>query len=267
MEDRMVYPTSLPGYTRSQPVLECAEEREVVKVRSLLTYVVHDMRTPLHSMLAGLSLIYRQSPPESLSPATRLALEAMTISCQQLMAMTDRVLEAARPQTGPLALRRHTVNLNELVDEIIVELTPLARERGLILTGQLSPDLPELCADRDHIRRVLINLLGNAIKFTPPGGRVAVCGALVNVARGKRLLCSVLDTGPGIDEADRRLIFEPYARTLGNVGDNSGYGLGLAFCRLAVEAHGGQIWVENRPEGGSAFYFTLPVEATKSLTE
>ena len=124
------------------------------------------------------------------------------------------------------------------------------------LTLEVPEALPTVLADGDMLRRVLINLLENASKFTPPQGSLTA-GAR---AENGRLVMWVDDTGPGIPEEAREVVFQKFSR-LQATGSPKGMGLGLAFCRLAVEAHGGRIWVEDRPVAGSRFIFYLPAGA------
>jgi signal transduction histidine kinase len=114
-------------------------------------------------------------------------------------------------------------------------------------------DLPGVWVDEDMLRRVLTNLLENAVKYTPTGSKIYL-GARQD---GEMVLMWVQDTGPGIPPDERERIFDKFTRLHGS-GGPKGLGLGLAFCRLAVEAHGGQIWVEDGPEIGACFKFTLP---------
>jgi signal transduction histidine kinase len=114
--------------------------------------------------------------------------------------------------------------------------------------------LPEVEADMDMIHRVLINLLENAIKYTPADGRITISAR----KEEEHVLIEVSDSGPGIATSDQQRIFEKYAR-IRRGSRSKGIGLGLAFCRLAVEAHGGKIWVESEPGQGSSFLFTLPL--------
>jgi len=118
--------------------------------------------------------------------------------------------------------------------------------------------------DQDKVMRVFTNLIDNSLKFTSAGGQI-VLRAFVDESPPRRgvtgpfAVCQVLDTGPGIPDEYRERIFDRFAQVTGRKGRRAGSGLGLAFCKLAVEAQGGRIWVENRAEGGSAFSFTLPL--------
>jgi signal transduction histidine kinase len=131
----------------------------------------------------------------------------------------------------------------------------MADEKGLRLQVQVPPDLPEAWADPPLLARILDNLVANALKFTPAGGVVRVGVE----ARDSVLSVTVSDTGPGIPGDLEGRLFEKFAS-----GDRSGSGLGLAFCRLAVEAQGGRIWAESRPGQGAAFTFTLPLASAPS---
>ena len=119
----------------------------------------------------------------------------------------------------------------------------------------MQPDLPQIMADGDMIKRVLINLLENAIKYTPQGSQVALGAS----SHKDEVEMWVQDNGPGIPPAERERIFDKFTRLHQN-DTTRGFGLGLAYCRLAVEAHGGSIWVEGDADSGACFKFTLPIE-------
>jgi signal transduction histidine kinase len=139
-------------------------------------------------------------------------------------------------------------------DAVALQAT-LAEEKQLRLETDVADDLPDAWADPDLVWRVLQNLVGNAVKFTPRGGRVRVTAGLEPRASSARMLrVAVSDTGPGVPAEVRGRLFEKFAAA----GPGRGSGLGLAFCRLAVEAQGGRIWAESEPEKGSTFAFTLP---------
>jgi signal transduction histidine kinase len=126
---------------------------------------------------------------------------------------------------------------------------------------EIPPGLPVLFADAEKVERILLNLVDNAIKFTPSGGQVVV-SAYPPGKRGAEdrfVRIEVRDTGPGIPDQHKERLFDRFAQLDGQRGHRRGTGLGLAFCRLAVEAHGGQIWIEDQPQGGAIFAFTLPV--------
>lgn len=148
-----------------------------------------------------------------------------------------------------------------LVHNAVVHLSPLAADRDIVVETDLPPDLPMVDIDNEKIGRVLINLLDNAIKFTPTGERVTLRACHRDDELGNVLLCSVQDRGPGIPKEYHEKIFDRFAQVRDQVPapGRRGTGLGLAFCKLAIEAHNGRIWVESEPGKGSVFFFTLPV--------
>jgi signal transduction histidine kinase len=173
--------------------------------------------------------------------------------------MVNQVLEMSRQESQETAFRFCRVNLRDLAEDILLEMKPLAIESGVALINEMPPDLPEVLADRDRLGRVVMNLIDNALKFTPAGGQVWVHGQL-HIADGTWVQCVVLDTGPGLPIAGQEGAIKRFADVEGRAGRRPGTGLGLGFCQFVVQAHGGELWAESRPEGGSAFGFALPVE-------
>jgi signal transduction histidine kinase len=227
-------------------------------------FLVHDFRALLQSNVASLAVIRKQLPPQNRTPAVSQSLDAATISAKALIRRVNTLLDLGSLDDDASALNLGEVSLAGSVEEVIAELRPLADETNITLINEVSPDLPHLLADEEILARVFQNLLDNALKFTPGGGNVRI---RVDHVAGERpyLIVAVMDSGPGIPERDRDRIFERFAQVPGQAGRRPGNGLGLAFCKLAVEAHGGQIWVgDNRPGGGAVFYFTLPVAAIPS---
>jgi signal transduction histidine kinase len=175
--------------------------------------------------------------------------------------LVDTLLDIARLEVGGLELDLRAIDLASLVAGLIAEERHLAQATGVALEADLPPDLPPVSADRDVLLRVLVNLLDNALKFTREG-RVWV---EAHSAEAGFVRIDVIDTGPGIPKEERERIFEKFTQVRGQVQARRGSGLGLAFCRMAVEAHGGRIWIEDGPGGkGSRFAFTIPRAGRRS---
>jgi signal transduction histidine kinase len=177
-------------------------------------------------------------------------------SGQKLYRLIDSLLDLGRLEAGETELNKTLISPKSLVCEAIEQIQPLTLNRGQSLTAQVPPGLPELSADGDLILRVLTNLLDNAVKFTPKEGRITLSVEQTE----KEILFAVSDTGPGIPPEYRLRIFDRFAR-LESIEGLKGTGLGLTLCKLAVETHGGHIWVESKVGHGATFYFTLPLEA------
>ncbi len=246
---------------------DITEEKELQQMRESLTHmIVHDLRSPLASIQTGLVFIRDRGRPDGkqsalIGQAVDLALRA----ANKLLAMVNTLLDIAKMQTGELELKRRPVSAAGLVAEVLAELGPLATELNIPLINAVGPDLPPVDADREKLGRVLTNLVDNALKYSPPGQPVTVRAEPHE--GGAQLRFAVLDAGPGIPDDYRARIFERFVQVRGREGRRRGTGLGLSFCKLTIEAHGGAIWVDNRPEGGSAFTFTLPVADEARPTE
>jgi signal transduction histidine kinase len=145
------------------------------------------------------------------------------------------------------------VDVGLLASEAIEQVQPIAESKGIRLVNEVPPRLPMVDVDADMIRRVVINLIENAVKYTPGEGLVSVQAR----SGAKEMTVAVKDTGPGIPTGEHTRIFNKFAR-LQREAAPKGLGLGLAFCKMAVEAHNGRIWVESQPGKGATFSFTLP---------
>ena len=216
----------------------------------LVRTLVHDLKNPLASMLASMDLLEAAlAGPESAAKAeiVRIARRGGI----KLRNLVDAILDVARLEQGAMPLSLEAVPLAVAVDEAFELQRPLAEPRKLRLGNEVSSGLPPVRADRELLSRVLQNLVGNAIKFSPDGGAIRVGAAR---AEGGFLRVTVADDGAGLPPDLRERVFERFV-----TGHHaaSGSGLGLAFCRLAVEAQGGRIRVESAPGGGALFAFTL----------
>lgn len=233
------------------------EERELINET-----LVHDLRSPTSAALGALDIIESVIPDDENKDILSQSLNVAQRSTQRVLRLITTLLDISRLETGSLELILDYVSLVELVDDILPELIYQANRAGIIINNTLSDSLPFIWADADKLKRVIINLLDNAIKFTPEGGQVGISASLHG---DEELLIQIYDTGPGIPVEYREKIFERFVQAPGIHGRRRGSGLGLTFCQLTVNAHGGKIWVDERlqdehPQGGSIFKLTLPLE-------
>jgi signal transduction histidine kinase len=177
-------------------------------------------------------------------------------SSKRLQRLIDSLLDIRQLEEGKADLDRIAVPPRTLALEAIELVRPTVEKKRQELEIDIPPNLPPVSVDRDMIIRVLTNLLDNAAKFTGTTGRIA----LKMERTDRELQFTVSDTGPGISPESREYIFQRFQR-LESAKGTKGTGLGLSFCKLAVEAHGGKIWVDSTPGKGSQFAFTLPLEA------
>ncbi len=227
--------------------------------RDLTAMVYHDLRGPLQSAHASLQKLGQVLANHD-SMAVLNLLQTGIRSTRQLKRMVDSLLDIQRLEEGRKMLDRQPVELREMLGEAVQLVQPLAIDAGQHLTFDLDGLLPSVLLDRDMIVRVLTNLIENAIKYTPVGGKIIVRAQ----NRGDHARVSVVDTGPGIPQDMQVKIFDKFNRVKYQNAPK-GVGLGLAFCRLAIRAHEGDIWVQSEGGAGSEFVFTLPVD-TAPLT-
>jgi signal transduction histidine kinase len=185
----------------------------------------------------------------------RSLVSIATRSGQHLSRLVDSLLDLRRLEGGKAVLHKEDVLLSNIVNEAIQQVQPTAEGKGIQLINALPEWLPVVRVDTDMLRRVCINLIDNAVKYTPGSGSGSV--TVTAQVQNNEAYIHIADTGPGIPESERTRIFDKFAR-IQRTGAPKGLGLGLAFCRLAIEAHGGRIWVEANGNQGSVFIFTLP---------
>lgn len=218
-----------------------------------LATVTHELRTPLTSIIAFTELLMKEATPQQ-----QEYLNDVLDSSRRLLSMVNDLLDLSRLGAGRLQIFTDVLDLPELVVRVKQSVAPLAARKAITLEVAPMSGLPPVLVDPLRVQQVLMNLLSNAIKFTPEGGRIGVRAA----QRGEWVEVAVSDTGPGIPREHRDLIFESFRRLEAPGHQHPGSGLGLALAKNLVELHGGQIWVEDGPEGGSVFRFTLPVAPT-----
>ncbi len=221
---------------------------------ALLSSVSHDLRTPLTSIAGAASTLLEGE--RAIDPGTRRDLtQAIHEEAGRLNRLVNNLLDMGRLESGAAQVRREWHPLEEVVGAAIGRLERRLAGRGV--TTDLPADLPLVPIDGVLIEQVLINLLDNAIRYTPPGSPIEISARLADQA----VTVEIADRGPGLPPGSEQRVFDKFYQA-GPRGTRDGVGLGLPICRAIVEAHGGRIWAANRPEGGVAFRFTLPLESS-----
>ena len=238
---------------------------------AFLASMSHELRTPLNAIIGFAEVLL----DENLSPSPeerREFLEHVLNSGRHLLGLINEVLDLSKIEAGRMELRRSRMDVGGLIEEVAGSLRPLAETKGIHLTRQVPDGLPFVSADQAKMRQVLLNLAGNAVKFTLPGGTIAIRAERSGNpqasegtgAQGRWVEISVADTGIGIPAEHQERIFLEFERVPGAEGKEQGTGLGLAIARRFVELHGGAIRVKSSPGHGSTFTFTLPIEPPTS---
>jgi PAS domain S-box-containing protein len=217
--------------------------------------IVHDLRTPLTSLLSGLQALRFVG---GRGPDEQEILDNAIGGGETLLGMVNDLLDISKWESGSLVLDKKPLQPADVIEYALAQTAPLARRNGLRVARNIPPGLPVTDADRDLLRRSLTNLLGNAVKFTPRGGIVTVSASFDPVEGA--ILFAVGDTGEGIPAHQVRRIFDKFGQVESRkAGRRMSTGLGLTFCKLVAEAHGGRIWVESKLGKGSRFLFTIPL--------
>jgi GAF domain-containing protein/nitrogen-specific signal transduction histidine kinase len=257
---RTIHWMSLPVMSGDRPLgrlivlRDVTQECAVEQLReNMVDMMVHDLRNPLTTITNALELL-RLDLGDSLAADQRQTLDIASHQSMKMQDLVERILEISRLEQHRMPIKPTAVHLGDLVEEALRSQLPIARARDLQLTSDVPANLPPAWADPDVIGRVLQNLVGNAIKFTPAQGHIRVTARLRPDQGHPQLLVSVNDTGAGIPADIQDRLFQPFVR--GNQRQR-GNGLGLAFCRLALKAHGENIWVEHTSERGTTITFSL----------
>jgi len=221
--------------------------------RDVIGNISHEFRTPLAGIKAMVETL-REGAVEDKETAGDF-LARIDSEVDRLTQLVAELTELSRVETGKAELRKEPLDLNQLVDEVIAQLSPQAKRQKITITRKSAADLPSVPADRDRVRQVIANLVHNAIKFTPTGGRITITSRALEDSS----VVDISDTGIGIPKEDLPRVFERFYK-----GDKArageGTGMGLAIAKHVVEAHGGNIWVESEEGKGSTFSFSLPLQ-------
>lgn len=252
---------------RQRGQLEAMNERlsEESRYKSdFLAMMGHELRTPLTSVIAFTEILQEQENDAKCERARILG--EIRQNAAILLSRINNILDVARLEAGKSELSLQLVDVADVVNSVEAALEPLARARSVALSVEVARDVPLITADPDKARRVVENLAGNAVKFTPAGGRIAIKATFDAVEGAVRVV--VRDNGIGIEPADMVVIFDKFVQ-----GDASasrrynGSGLGLSLARELMELHGGTVEARSEPGAGSEFTATFPVDAGRAAAE
>ena len=251
-----------------QASIERERAQELAR-REMVAAVSHDLRTPLTTMRAMVEAVTDGVVSEP--GEVRRYLDLIRGEVRHLSRLIDDLFELSQIESGALRLELAPTDVPELVIQMLEAYEAPARDAAVALEHEADAAMPRVSADAARLMRVLRNLIDNALRYTPAGGRVQVAARLDGAGR-RAVRVAVRDTGPGLPEGESERVFERFyrgarARTRGDAhisggvggSSTSGAGLGLTIARGLVQAHGGRMWAENHPEGGAVFQFTLPL--------
>ena len=249
--------------------LELSRQEQLRAKDEFLSHVSHELRSPLGAIDQFVTILL-DGLAGAMTDEQRQHLGIVHRNTRQLRNMIEDLLQANRAQVGKITVNPRELLLPPILHEVIETMQQTAAEQNMTLTGEVAPDLPPVYADPQRVRQIVLNLVGNAFKFTPPGGRICVAakrvatGGMQNADAGGKpapaIEISVSDTGCGIGAEDCKRIFDQLYQVEGTrLRSRSGLGLGLYISRDLVLRQGGRIWVESEPGRGSTFRFTLPL--------
>ncbi len=222
--------------------------------RDVIGNISHEFRTPLAGIKAMVETLRDGAVDDKETAGDFLA--RIDSEVDRLTQLVAELTELSRIETGKAELKKEPVDLNQLVDVAIAQLSPQAKRQKLSISREFAADLPSVPADKERVRQVITNLVHNAIKFTPAGGRITITSRALE----QSVVVDIADTGVGIPKEDLPRVFERFYK-----GDKArageGTGMGLAIAKHVIEVHGGSIWVRSEEGKGSTFSFSLPLQA------
>jgi PAS domain S-box-containing protein len=241
-------------YQREKHLRE-ALQAEIRSRAEFTRSLVHELKTPLTPIMASSELLVEELTEEPLLGLARNVRQG----AENMNRRVDELLDLARGEVGMLKVNINPVDPHKLLNEVVKYMEPAAQSNNQTLSINLPAKLPIIMADDDRVRQILVNLINNSIKYSPPGGQIHVTAR----QEGEYLIIEVQDTGRGMSEEEQKRLFQPYYRIEGKE-HLSGLGLGLALSRWLVELQNGRIWVKSQKGVGSIFSFSLPIRAVAS---
>jgi two-component system, NtrC family, sensor histidine kinase GlrK len=233
----------------------CDKLKKVDTMKSdFFSAMSHELRTPLTSIKQGIVLL-QQGFEGEMSDAQKKLLTILSQETKRLIEMVNSLLDLSKMEAGMMAYHFHQEKLPPLIQRAIHEMAPLMEAKKIQPRILISQEIPPLSLDRERILQALRNLIGNAVKYTPEGGQIVISAS----CNDHEVECAFKDTGPGIPKENLKEIFEKFHQLPVKTSEwAKGTGLGLAFVKNIITAHGGKVWAENSPGQGSIFTFVLP---------
>ncbi len=245
--------TPLPNIGQAITLQDITYLKEIDRMKNdFVNTISHDLRSPLTAVLGYMELIERVGP---LNEQQRIFLGRIRTSVENITALVNDLLDLNRLEAG-FDTRRERVRLDALLSYSLDMLRPLIDQKGLQLDVKVASPLPAIRGNPLRLRQMLENLIGNAIKYTPSGGRIEIS----LYPQDSQVVFKISDTGPGIPPEEQSRIFEKFYRGSNIAAESSGFGLGLAIVKSIVENHQGRVWVESALGKGTTFYVVLPAE-------
>ena len=220
-----------------------------------LANMSHELRTPLNAII-GFSEVLAERMFGEINDKQAEYLADILESGRHLLSLINDILDLSKIEAGRMELQATEFNLPDAIENTLTLVRERAHRRGIALGRMVDERLGTICADERKVKQVLLNLLSNALKFTPEGGRIDVAATVTDNA----IEISVSDTGVGIAAEDQAAVFEEFRQVGAASKKIEGTGLGLAISRKFIELHGGKIWVQSQVGAGSTFAFMLPLQ-------
>jgi signal transduction histidine kinase len=225
-------------------------ETEMNKRIELTAGIVHELKTPLTAIISSSELITENVKDGILARI----VQNISQSAYDLNKRTSELLDMARGDVGMLTIEKNKLSYSKLMNSMELELLTYLDKKDISLEISIEQDIPDIDADEERLRQIILNLIDNAFKYTDENGNV-----FIEVTQDEsHIITEVRDNGIGLSEEDQKYIFKPYSQITGSNRPSGGLGLGLAIARNLVEAHGGKMWVKSEKGKGSSFFFSLP---------
>jgi signal transduction histidine kinase len=221
--------------------------------------LIHELKTPLTALIATSQLLYDEIENQKLGKLAGYIMD----SANNLNVRIEELHDVVRGETGILKINPQIISLAALLQSLLEETRALCRQSGMQIELHIDPDLPEVYADPDRIRQVVLNLINNALKYARSGQRIRIAAT----RQPDAVQVEVQDFGPGIARERQTTIFEPGYQQSQAEERSGGLGIGLALCKMLIERHGGRIWIKSQPGQGANFFFTIPIKDARSIHE